>query len=486
MEIKKLLINESNSLKDALATIDSNGLGLVFVLNDASGKLSGVLTDGDIRRVMLKEYSLGTAIHEVMNRDFISLPVEEESNVILKHLSNKIKIIPLVDKDGKVVDYASIHKIKRIMIASPVLSGNELAYVTDCITTNWISSQGKYVRQFEELFTEYHLGHPSIAVSNGTVALHLALEALQIKKGDEVIVPDLTFAASVNAILYTGATPVLADIDKHTWNMDVSRIESLITPRTRAIMPVHLYGQPCDMQAIMAIAKKHNLLVIEDCAEALGSSIDGKPVGTFGDASTFSFYGNKTITTGEGGMVVFKDKQVADRALMLRDHGMKKDRRYWHEEVGYNYRLTNIQAAIGVAQFEQMSDFVVAKIHTAKTYTQALEGLGHFQLPVTLPNTVNSYWLYTILINPDAPFTRDELMEHLSHQGIETRPVFYTMHEMPPYQSYGQPSALANSMYVSRQGMSLPSSANLSPEELQHVCAAIKHFSESFVREHAK
>ncbi len=331
-----------------MEVLDFTAMGIVFVTNK-NGQLGGVLTDGDIRRALLKNLSLKDTVNEIMNKDFVSLPVDTDNSTILEHINDRVKIIPLVDAEMLLVDYASIHKIRRIPIASPLLTGNELAYVTDCIKTNWISSQGKYVREFEALFSQYHDNMASLAVSNGTVALHLALVALGIAKGDEVIVANLTFAASVNAILYTGAIPVLADVDPVTWNIDVNKVKDLITPRTKAIMPVHLYGHPCDMDEIMQIAKEHKLSVIEDCAQGLGSLYKDKPVGIFGDAATFSFYGNKTVTTGEGGMILFRNKQVAERAATLRDHGMQKTRRYWHAEIGYNYRLTNLQAAIGAS-----------------------------------------------------------------------------------------------------------------------------------------
>jgi len=469
------LVKKNNTLKDALESIDANAQGMVFIVDD-NKKLLGILSDGDIRRALLKGFDLKDNVQDFMNTRFISLPIDTPNEIILQKISNQVKIIPLVDNDNVVIDYASIKKIKPINIASPLLSGNELAYVTDCLKTNWISSQGKYVRQFESFFSELHSGFNSLAVSNGTVALHLALEALNVGEGDEVIVPDLTFAASINAILYTRATPVLVDIDPVSLNIDTKKIESLITSKTKAIMPVHLYGNPCNMDDIVAIARKNKLFIIEDCAEALGSLYKGKPVGTFGDVATFSFYGNKTITTGEGGMVLFKDQKVADRAAMLRDHGMRKTKRYWHDEVGYNYRLTNIQAAIGVAQLERLNEFVVAKRNIAHYYNNCLKDCGFFQLPQELDNTFNSYWLYTVIVKDTAPFSRNDIMTFLDQLGIETRPVFYPAHEMPPYEKYGKKDELIISKKISSSGISLPSSVSLTNNELERVCEAIKKF----------
>ncbi|MGX5820023.1 aminotransferase class I/II-fold pyridoxal phosphate-dependent enzyme [Chitinophaga lutea] len=476
MDVKALTLADTTSLKAALELLNNTALGTIFIV-DPSQKLVGVLTDGDVRRGLLDGKTLESPVSLVMNPHFTALPVDTDNSVILEKISNNVKVIPLVDGGMHLVDYASINKIRRISVASPLLTGNELAYVTECIKTSWISSAGKFVKTFEENFSTYHNGLPALAVSNGTVALHLALEALGIGPGDEVIVPDLTFAASVNAIIYTGATPVLADIEKDTWNIDMSLVEGLITPKTKAIMPVHLYGHPCDMEKVMSLAKKHGLFVIEDCAEALGSLYKGQPVGTFGDVSTFSFYGNKTITTGEGGMCVFKDAAVAEKAATLRDHGMKKSRRYWHESIGYNYRLTNIQAAIGVAQFERLQEFVKSKMRIAQAYTNVLSKMDCFQPPVEKDYATNSYWLYTFMIHPSAKFRREDLMDYLHLKGIETRPVFFPMHIMPPYQHFGNPEKLRTSALVSEHAMSLPSSVNLSDAELDYICEQIAGFA---------
>lgn len=475
MEIKDLVINKSSNLRTALQCLDASASGVLFIIDD-DNRLLGVLTDGDVRRFLLSEMNLETAVTNVMNADFVSLPSSSDNSTILEHLSNRIKIIPLLNDKGEVVDYASLNRLRRISIASPLLEGNELTYLTECIKTNWISSQGKYVRKFEALFHDYHENYQALAVSNGTVALHLALAALGIGEGDEVLVPNMTFAASINAIIYTGATPVLVEIEAETLNIDVRKIEALITPKTRAIMPVHLYGQACDMTEIMRIANQHNLLVVEDCAEALGSTYEGRPLGVFGDAATFSFYGNKTITTGEGGMVLFKDPAVAEKGAVLRDHGMSKDRRYWHDYVGFNYRLTNLQAAIGVAQFERLDTFVNAKRNLAQKYNATLSKDAFFQIPVEKENATNSYWLYTFLIKENAPFNRQELMGFLNEKGVETRPIFFPLNVMPPYVNYGDKDAFELSKRISEAGMSLPSAVNLSDLEIDYICSCIEEF----------
>ncbi len=480
MEVKDLIVFESDILKTGLEVLNHNGLGTVFVI-DNKNVIKGIVTDGDIRRALLKDISLNEPIRSVMNKSFVSLSYKTDNVQILQTLNTKIKIIPLVDDNGVLVDYASTQRIRRIMVASPLLTGNELAYVTECIKTNWISSQGKFVKQFEDFFCKSHANMSALAVSNGTVALHLALEALGVGKGDEVLVPDLTFAASVNAILYTGAIPVLVDIEQDTWTIDVKDAEKKITPKSKAIMPVHLYGHPCNMEAIEKLANRFGLKIIEDCAEALGSYCNNKRVGVFGDASTFSFFGNKTITTGEGGMVLFKDETVAQRAAMLRDHGMQKDRRYWHQEIGYNYRMTNLQAAVGVAQFERLNEFVEAKKRIALTYNRGLDKFPFYVLPAEKPWAVNSYWLYTFLVKKDAPFKREDVMTFLGERGIETRPTFYCMHAMPPYQKFGKSETLTVSKEISAQGMSLPSSVNLSEAELMYINASIEEFSRKYL-----
>lgn len=471
-DIKDLLLPNKASLKDALALIDKNAQGICFII-DGKGILVGLLTDGDIRRCILNNTTLDTAVEKVMQTQFASLPVTSSQDVIQKTLSQTIRHVPLVDENNVVVDYASFSRTHRTPIMQPLLNGNELAYLSDCIKTGWISSQGAYVKRFEKEFAEYCGAQYPVAVSNGTVALHLALAAFDIKAGDEVIVPDLTFAASINSIIYTGATPVIVDVDKTTWTISIADIEKNITPRTKAIMPVHLYGHPSHMDEIMAIAKKHNLLVIEDAAEAIGGKYRGKHVGSFGDAATFSFFGNKTITTGEGGMVFFKDKKAYEKAVVLRDHGMSKEKKYWHDFVGFNYRMTNLQAAIGCAQLERIDEFVEEKRKLAAFYNKILAENGNFILPPQEPWAINGYWLYTAVLKENVGISRDMLMEKMLKNGVEMRPAFYPLHQMPPYKNYPTKSTFENSIHISKQGVNFPSSVNITPDELQNIQHAL-------------
>jgi perosamine synthetase len=463
--LEHLILEQSESIKDALKLLNRSALGTCFIVKKSV--LVGVLTDGDIRRSLLKGATLDTPVNELMQRDFVSLAFNTPEEEISNHLNTRVRIIPLIDELGKVVDYASLFRQHFIPVMEPSLSGNELKYVTECIRTNWISSQGHFVKDFETIFQGLTQMGGAVATSNGTCALHLAIAALGIGVGDEVIVPNLTFASTVNAIIYTGADPVLVDVDQNNLTIDIDSIESVITPRTRAIIPVHLYGHPCDMDPIIELARKHNLLIIEDCAEALGSLYKDKPVGSFGDAAIFSFFGNKTITTGEGGMGVFKDPVVEQKARILRDHGMNPEKRYWHNVVGYNYRLTNIQAAIGVAQMEQLPTFVERKREIAKLYQQQLCELPLIQCPIEESWAFNTFWLYTISLNGGS--NREKIMANLKANGIDSRPVFYPIHVMPPYQKLKQAKDLSNSTAVAKSSMSLPSYSSLSNEDIERI-----------------
>ena len=471
LKIDLLTTQSGSTMRETIKLIDQNTAGFCFVMQGEI--LKGIVTDGDIRRSLLDGFSLDQKVDEIMETDFFSLKKGVSLLEIQLQLKN-FKIIPIVDDSGKLVDFATPKRFHQIPIVEPVLEGKELEYVMDCVSTGWISSQGKYVKRFEQEFANYTGADFALSVFNGTVALHLALVALGIGFEDEVIVPDLTFASPLNAVLYVGAKPVILDINPNTACLNVELIEGAITEKTKAIIPVHLYGHPTDMNPLMEIAKKYNLKVIEDCAEAVGSYYHGQHVGCFGDAATFSFFGNKTITTGEGGMVMFKEKTVFEKAQLLRDHGMSKEKRYWHEEVGFNYRLTNLQAAVGVAQLERADHFVSQKRWMAKIYTEGLRNSQLFLLPGEYGDVVNSYWLYTIYLRNPSEETRDSILDQLKNFGIQARPVFYSMHRMPPYQK----SALCSSRYnhslsLSKGGISLPSSASVTRDEINRVCDAL-------------
>lgn len=362
----------------------------------------------------------------------------------------------------------------RIPVYQPSLTGNEKKYVNDCLDTTWISSKGKYVSEFENKFAKYIDVQYATSVSNGTVALHLALEALGIGTGDEVIVPTLTYIASVNAIKYTGAEPVFVDSLKDTWQVDPEDIKKKINDKTRAIMVVHLYGHPCDMDSILKIAKDNDLYVIEDCAEAFGTMYKGKYVGTFGDISAFSFFGNKTITTGEGGMVVTNNQTLYQRACHLKGQGLAKCREYWHDIIGFNYRMTNICAAIGLAQLEQADELIDKKVQVANWYMENLKGLPiEFNRPHG--EVKHTYWMCSILV--DKAENRDLLREKLNEAGIETRPLFYPVHTMPMYSDKFRLHPVAEE--ISLRGINLPSYPQLIKEQVDYICDEIKKFYNS-------
>lgn len=353
-------------------------------------------------------------------------------------------------------------------VYQPSLAGNEKTYVNDCLDSTWISSKGKYISLFESSFAAYVGAKHAASVCNGTVALHLALLALGIGPGDEVIVPTLTYIASVNAISYTGATPVFVDSIADTWQMDPSDIQKKITPATKAVMAVHLYGQPCDMDTIVTICKDNDLFLIEDCAEALGSFYKGRHVGTFGDIATFSFFGNKTITTGEGGMVTTNDETLFDRSVHFKGQGLAKHRQYWHDVIGYNYRMTNICAAIGLAQLEQVEHFLAKKKQIAQWYNDAFKDTT-ITFHAEAKETVHSYWMCSILVQNSAD--RDPLRDHLAAHGIETRPLFYPVHTMPMYAKKFQKHPVAENL--GWRGINIPSFPDLTEEDVKYISAQI-------------
>ncbi len=354
-----------------------------------------------------------------------------------------------------------------IPVYQPDLTGNERRYVLDCIESGWISSIGKYTNQFEQMLSDYTgIGHAA-AVSNGTVALHLALHCLDIGPGDEVIVPAFTYIASVNTIAQTGATPIFVDSRPDDWLIDVDDARRKVTPRTKAIMAVHLYGSVCDMPALVALAKEHGLKIVEDCAEALGSTLHGTHVGAFGDVGTFSFFGNKTVTTGEGGMVVAQDEALAARMRKVKGQGQSLERRYWHDELGFNYRMTNICAAIGVAQMERIDAILERKQQIAAIYRTELRN-SEFEFQRSIEGVTGSDWLVSLLLPSGAD--RDGVMRRLAGQGVDSRPVFYCAHHMPMYRTGGSHPVAEN---IATRGISLPSYPALSDEQVAFVAAKL-------------
>jgi perosamine synthetase len=367
--------------------------------------------------------------------------------------------------------------MKIVPIAEPCLGEEELQNVAGAIRSGWISSKGKFIPEFEEKFARYCGVKYGVATSSGTTALHLALVTLGIGPGDEVIVPTLTFIATANAVVYNRAKPIFVDSHPDYWCLDPEEIEKAITSGTRAIIPVHLYGHPCDMDTITDIARRHNLYVVEDAAEANGAGYRGKKVGSLGDIACFSFYGNKIITTGEGGMCLTNDEKLAEKMRTLRDHGMNPNRRYWHETIGFNYRMTNMQAAVGVAQLEKLDRFIEKKRQIASWYAEGLKDLAEqrlIKLHPEMPWAKCVYWMYSILVEDGFGIGRDELMQRLFEKGIETRPLFYPIHIMPPYEDN---DAFPVAEEIAAKGVNLPSGVGLTRKTIREIVVIVNQLS---------
>lgn len=367
-----------------------------------------------------------------------------------------------------------------IPVNEPLLDGNEKAYLNRCIDTGWISSEGPFVKEFEERFAA-HVGRKyAIAVCNGTAALDAAVEALDIGPGDEVILPAFTIISCIAQIIRSGATPVLVDSDLQTWNMDVTQIESKITPRTKAIMVVHIYGLPVDMDPVLALAAKYGLKIIEDAAEVHGQTYRGKPCGSFGDISTFSFYPNKHITTGEGGMIATDCEALAENCRSLRNLCFLPKKRFVHERLGWNFRMTNLQAALGLAQLERIDEFIARKRSMGNRYQELLKDLPGFRTPLTeTPYARNIFWVYGLVLPKDSTWTADQAMAWLADKGIGCRPFFYPMHLQPVFQNMGlfRGQSFPVAEHLADKGFYIPSGLALREEQMQRVADQLLAFA---------
>lgn len=451
-----------SSLKELIKAIDHEPAGTAFIL-DEEEKLCGIVTDGDFRRMLLRGRSIDDHLSKDDLGDYVVARQGESMEELLKKTNKKIRIIPIIDDEGMLVDYFVYrHQTRFTPIAEPTLDNTEYRYLMDAFTSTWISSRGKYIDQFEENFSNFIGCKHGVAVSNGTVAIHLALVALGIGEGDEVIIPDLTFAATINAVLLANATPVLVDIDLDSWTISPDEIEKAINEKTRAIIPVHVYGQACEMDRIMEIANKHGLKVVEDCAEAHGAEFKGQRVGSFGDIATFSFFANKIITTGEGGMCLTNSAELDDRMRQLRDHGMSREKKYWHEEVGFNYRMTNLQAAIGCAQLEKIDQLLDRNDQIEADYKAALDELALIQWQKSYNDRRKVVWLVACLSD-----RKEEIAEVLKANNIDVRPFFYCLSDMPIYESYAFSNQHARE--VSKRGMNLPTVENVNYQQVKEI-----------------
>ena len=362
--------------------------------------------------------------------------------------------------------------MNKISIANPILNGNERKYVDECIDTGWISANGRFVQEFENKFAEFCGVKYALACSNGTVSLHLALVALGIGPDDEVIMPTLTYIATANAVKYCGATPVFVDSEIDTWNISIEAIEKAITRKTKAIIPVHLYGLACNMDEICRIAKKYGLFVIEDAAEAHGAEWNGQKVGSIGDIGSFSFFGNKIITTGEGGMVTTNNEELYEKMKHFRSQGVSPQKRYWHTMVAYNYRMTNLQAAVGLAQLENIHWHLEQRSRVNKLYEKHLRNLGNLISVQKVPDkATHVYWMNSVILSDEVKKERDIVMEEIEAKNVEMRPLFYPMHIMPPYRDS---SVIApNAERLSSRGINLPSHGLLEEEHIEYIVKSL-------------
>jgi perosamine synthetase len=464
------------TIRDAMRAIDLGALGLALLVDPGTGAFAGLVTDGDIRRALLRGSGLETPVAETSRPQPRVARLGMSMDEIAALLSEPVRVVPLLDEDDRVADLAVFDTRARLPVAAPSLGERELLYVAECVLTGWVSSGGPFVTRFEQMFAEFCGTRHAIATSNGTAALHLALLALGVGPGDEVIVPSFTFVATANAVTYTGARPVFVDSDPETWTLDPALAKEAVTAKTRAIVPVHVYGHPADMDPILELAAREGLAVLEDAAEAHGARYKGRPVGGMGDIGIFSFYGNKIVTTGEGGMVVTNDDELADKVRLMRGHGMSPTRRYWHPVLGYNYRLTNLQAALGVAQMERVDEILASKRRIADTYKVHLDGVAGLRLPAEAAWATSVHWLYSVLIDEDAfSMSRDRVMAALSSQA-ETRPLFPPVHRQPIY-TRGETLPVAE--HLAATGLSLPSAPGLPPEEVRRVASLLKALSTS-------
>jgi perosamine synthetase len=452
----EFVCNTSETLIGAIEKCLDNGLGTCLVIGDKR-RFVGRISLDDIAKAVLDGALLNPTLDQYIEK--FAHRLHNDSSV------DKDVLRPVLDAAGNLIGINIDRASQHIQVARPDMTHQEFRSVMDAFLSSWISSKGPYVDKFEQEFCAFIGTQHGIAVSNGTVALHLALLALNVGPGDEVIVPDLTFAATINAVLFCGATPVIVDVDRRTWCMSLEGVQQACTPRTKAIIPVHLYGRPAEIGPISVFAAKRGIGVIEDCAEAHGARYNGLPVGQFGDVSCFSFYANKIVTTGEGGMCLTNSTQLEKSLRTLRDHGMTPNRSYWHERVGYNYRITNLQAAIGYSQLWRIEDTLARNKDIAETYRRALRGIPGVRFPPTMdPIYQPVVWLACVQV-PAAK--RDEVLLAAHRAKIEMRPFFHSLSTLPPYEKYAR--VCPNSLELAATGINLPTSRAVDDQVIARI-----------------
>jgi perosamine synthetase len=453
--------NKSESVLSVIEKCLDNGLGTCLIVEDDQ-RLAGRISLDDIRQALLD----GSAIIDpTLGWHLTDVGATAATRRLRNDIADDAVLQPVVDPSGHLTGVLIDHSTVPVQVAKPHMTRHEFRSMLDAFISCWISSKGPYVQKFEQQFRNFVGVRHGVAVSNGTVALHLALVALGVGPGDEVIVPDLTFAATINAVLYCGATPVIVDVDRETWCMTLESVEHACTAQTKAIIPVHLYGRPAEIGPIAEFARVRGIAVVEDCAEAHGARYAGRVVGQFGDVSCFSFYANKIVTTGEGGMCLTDSEDLAASLRLLRDHGMSPDRSYWHERVGYNYRITNLQAAIGESQLWRINGTLQRNARIAALYREALEGIPGVRFP---PGMSDKYepvvWLACVQVPADK---RLAIMSAAHAARIETRPFFHPLSTLPPYGRYAR--SCPNSAELSATGVNLPTSGDVDDQVVERV-----------------
>lgn len=450
------ICDSSETLIAAIEKCLDNGLGICLVVENEQ-RFVGRISLDDIGAAVLEGALLAPTLRQHMEKFVHRRPNNPaRDNDVLR---------PVLDAKGRLVGISIDRSAQHIQVARPDMTHLEFRSVIDAFLSSWISSRGPYVAKFEDDFRAFISTRHGVAVSNGTVALHLALVALGVGPGDEVIVPDLTFAATINAVLYCGGTPVIVDVDRDSWCMSLAGVEAACSPRTKAIIPVHLYGRPAEIGPIAEFAARRGIAVVEDCAEAHGARYAGRTVGQFGDVSCFSFYANKIVTTGEGGMCLTNSEELAQSLRLLRDHGMTPDRSYWHERVGFNYRITNLQAAIGQAQIWRIEETLERNKAIAESYRRALGRIAGVRFPPPMdPAHEPVVWLASVQVPAER---RNDLLVAATRAGIEMRPFFHSLSTLPPYERFAR--ECPNSRELSLTGVNLPTSRVIDPEVVERV-----------------
>ena len=482
MDLKKhniVIINSKKfTIQNALEKINKNPIGYLLFVNEKK-ELKGIITEGDIRRLILKKIKLNSEINKYLKKNFYYIETESKkssTNIYSKNIS----FIPIL-KNKKLINV--IKNNDKISVMSPNVKGNESRYLADCISTNWVSSQGNYVKKFEQSFAQFHKSKFALSTSNGTAALELTIKSLNLRPKSKIIVPNLTFAAVINAVINCGHTPIILDVDKQNWLLDINLAKiNLIKEKIKAVIFVHSYGISKDISNFVKLCIQNKIEVIEDCAESFGAKANNKFTGTMANLSIFSFFSNKLITTGEGGMALFKKKKHYELAKTIRDHGMDIKKKYWHNKVGNNYRMTNLQAAIGCAQMERFENFFNYRSKIRNMYVKYLKENKYIILhpDPDKDNTSYSYWIYTILINKYESLKknrilRNKLIYYLNQLNIESRPFFYPLSDQPAYKKYKYISNDNNSFNLSYIGLSLPSSFGIKDSEIKKICLIINN-----------